>query len=236
MKRRLQRITDKTVVALTRYVIEKIRHRYENVNDVLWRRAIESSADFIEEHLNDALVFRRLPPFWDLALSRATHDGLFLEFGVFRGKSINFSGRRIQSKGTRIYGFDSFEGLAEDWRGTELKKGAFDVGGKLPKVPDNVTLVKGWFDQTLPKFLEEHPGKKVSYLHLDADTYESTALVLDLLGNRVQTGTVIVFDEYQGYPNWKNGEFLAWKEFYEKHNLTFKYLGFCSQQAALIVT
>ena len=40
-------------------------------------------------------------------------DGLFLEFGVYKGTSINFISSLIPDK--KIYGFDSFGGLPEEW-------------------------------------------------------------------------------------------------------------------------
>jgi hypothetical protein len=69
----------------------------------------------------------------------------------------------------------------------------------LPHVSSNVTLIKGWFDQTLPPFLEKHPAP-VSFLHVDCDLYSSTKTIFDSLRTRFRPGTVIVFDEYFNYP------------------------------------
>ena len=104
---------------------------------------------------------------------------------------------------------DSFEGLKGDWYGSDAPSGTFGLGGQPPKVISNVTLVKGWFDNTLPIFLSGHPGV-FSFLHLDADTFEWTALVLDLIKDRIAN------DEYIGLPNWQKGEFLAWQQFCER--------------------
>jgi len=52
---------------------------------------------------------------------------------------------------TPIFGFDSFEGLPEDWSGPWIK-GSFDMNGNLPRVHPNVQLIKGWFDDTIPEF------------------------------------------------------------------------------------
>jgi hypothetical protein len=70
---------------------------------------------------------------------------------------------------------------------------------------------------------------------MDADTYESTKCVLDLIRSRITTGTIIVFDEYLGNPNWVNCEFRAWQEFAGLHKITYQYLAFSPQAAALIV-
>lgn len=101
--------------------------------------------------------------FEDLKLQKNT-DELWLEFGVFEGKTINYISKFTTDK---VYGFDSFEGLPEKWT-DQFDKGAFKVS-ELPKVNDNVVLVKGWFDETLPTFIQEQNGKKVSFLHMDAD-------------------------------------------------------------------
>jgi hypothetical protein len=199
---------------------------------ILWDRANQQSADYIEPRLDEALLFRERVELWDYALSKATVDGLWAEFGVFTGQSINYFAAARPNR--TLYGFDSFEGLKEDYAGADMPAGTFDQGGRMPAVRRNVTLVKGWFDQTLPAFLRAHPGP-VAFLHLDADTYQSTAVVLDLISDRIGSGTVVVFDEYLGYPNWKNGEFRAWREFIERRNLTYRYLAFSTMQAALLV-
>ena len=48
-------------------------------------------------------------------------------------------------------------------------------------------------------------------------------------------GTVIVFDEYLGFPNWKNGEFLAWRKFVEAQGIEYSYLAFSNTPAVVLV-
>jgi hypothetical protein len=57
--------------------------------------------------------------------------------------------------------------------------------------------------------------------------------VLDLLADRIATGTVIVFDDYMTFPNWENREFRAFKEFVEARGLKYYCLGFANQQSAV---
>ena len=59
----------------------------------------------------------------------------------------------------------------------------------LPKVKENVELHKGWFNESLPPFLEQHPGP-VAFIHVDCDLYSSTKTLLDLLAPRIRPGTV----------------------------------------------
>ncbi|MGA9848376.1 MAG: class I SAM-dependent methyltransferase, partial [Roseiarcus sp.] len=235
LKRATQFILDRTVVRSVKYIKSRTDDYNENLLDVykvLWDRAALSSADYIERHLTSILLFHDREPLWDHAITRAKTDGLFMEFGVWSGKSINTFAARLPGK--RIYGFDSFEGLKEDYPGTGFSKGSFGLGGIMPKVLPNVTLVKGWFDETVPKFLSQH-SESVCFLHLDADTYETTARLLKPLKSRIQSGTVIVFDEYHGFPNWEKGEFRAWQEFCAANNLSYRYLGFSIRQSSVQV-
>jgi hypothetical protein len=133
-----------------------------------------------------------------------------------------------------IYGFDSFEGLREDWKGWENPKGTFSLHGALPQVPANVRLIKGCFDETLPSFLREHP-EPFGFVHIDCDTYEATAVVLQLAGDRFQKGTVVVFDEYFGYRGWRMGEFKAWQEFVAARGLSYKYLAYGDYAVSVMI-
>lgn len=89
---------------------------------------------------------------------------------------------------SQIFGFDSFEGLQKNWVGHESPKGSFDLAGKLPRVKENVILIKGWFDKTLPEFLLKY-SDKISFIHIDSDTYEAARTVLALCKQRLSPGT-----------------------------------------------
>ena len=181
--------------------------------------------------MREAVYFRSREDLWDFALSKIEFDGLIAEFGVFKGYSINYFARKLGSD-AKIYGFDSFEGLQEDWKGHILRTGEFSLGGRLPKVARNVELIKGWFDQTVPEFLAKHP-ENLSFVHID--TYEAATSLLKVIGRKLQKGTVIVFDEYFGYRGWRFGEWKAWKEFVELTGLQYEYLGFAKEQVAVKV-
>lgn len=96
-------------------------------------------------------------------------EGLFLELGVCTGTTINFIGTLNPHQ--VIYGFDSFEGLPEDWilGSRVIAKGSmgFKNPSNLPPVLHNVQLIKGWFDETLPRFANELPSDVViAFLHV----------------------------------------------------------------------
>ena len=148
---------------------------------------------------------------------------LWLEFGVWKGDTIRYISGFTDQK---IYGFDSFEGLPEFWR-TGFEAGAFSEQGKLPSVPENVGLVKGWFEDTLPMFLEEQNKKRISFVHLDADLYSSTKFVLSSIASRLSTDAIIVFDElinYDGFDD-DNGELRAWDEFIREWAVAYSWIG-----------
>lgn len=193
--------------------------------------AAVDTARFIRDALPKATVFPSRNHLHVAALRARTIPGLVLEFGVAGGRSVNFIANHVPDE--TVHGFDSFEGLPEDW--TSLyKKGHF--AQPLPEVRANVALVKGLFDASLPDFLATHPGD-VSYLHIDCDLYSSTRVVLDLLRERIKPGTVIVFDEYLNYPTWREHEHKAFSEFVAAHGLKFHYLGVvsCNKQLAVVV-
>jgi predicted O-methyltransferase YrrM len=199
----------------------------------LQRRALAEAADFVEQHLANVDSVEDYLDLQTLAVKQVTiKGGLYLEFGVFSGHSINHI---AQQTSQTVYGFDSFEGLPERWRdglGTDY----FKVKA-LPQVRSNVTLVKGWFDKTLPDFLAKTRGD-VAFLHVDCDLYSSTKTVFDCLAPRIKAGTIIVFDEYFNYPGWKEGEYKAFQEFVARERVAFEYVSYnCkSEQVCVRIT
>ena len=201
----------------------------------LQRRAAIDSADYVQKCMEHAIALGSRYKLLDFAMSKMTVDGIVAEFGVWTGESINHIARTMSSlRGSNmtVYGFDSFEGLKEDWRGNDSPKGAFSVGGRLPLVESNVTLVKGWFDETLPRFATEN-AKPFSFVHVDSDTFEAAETILRILGDRIIPGTVIVFDEYFGYRGWRVGEYKAWSNFVDSKKLAYEYLGFSTESVAV---
>lgn len=224
---------NKTVLRLSNYLLgsARLQFRATTIKDILIERAKQQSADYVEQRMPSALCFNRREELWEYALQKVSVTGTFAEFGVWKGNSINwFARNRPQEK---WFGFDSFEGLSEDWAGWELSKGAFNLHGRLPVVEHNVELIKGWFDQTIPAFLARSEPSGFSFIHLDSDTYGAAKCVLNLIKPHLQMGTVIIFDEYFGYPGWRQGEFLAWREFVDYHKLTYEYLGFSNEEVAV---
>jgi methyltransferase family protein len=194
------------------------------------KRALAQTVEYVEQNMMSAIGVYTPRQALDVALTHVAVDGHFVEFGVFKGGTIRYIAAKYPRR--TIHGFDSFEGLPGAWSGTMMDKGTFALGGNLPKVPHNVSLHKGWFNATLPGWLEQFPGQ-VAFVHIDCDIYESTKSIFDYLGPRLLPGTVIAFDEYFGYPNWRNHEFKAFQEFVEKFKVKYEYLVYSRIQVAL---
>lgn len=198
------------------------------------RRAVESSADYLVDNMSDAIMFLSHEELLNYAVGRSELKGYVLEFGVYKGNTLNYMAdlvSRINSN-KLLWGFDSFEGLPNDWSGYLITKETFDIKGKLPKTRKNVKLIKGFFDQSLPTWILEHGNqyKDISLLHIDSDLYESCKVILDNLNAYIRPGTFILFDEYFNYPNWQKHEFLAFKEYCEMNHIKYIYRGYFEQK------
>ena len=127
-------------------------------------------------------------------------DILLLEFSVFKGDSMREFITLNTSPDSRFFGFDSFEGLPEVWRGTSREH--FSVHGQFPDIADSrVRFVKGWFNKTLEPMLDELAelarGRQV-IVHFDADLYSSSLYLLFTLYRRFPD-YVFIFDEFDGH-------------------------------------
>ena len=198
------------------------------------QQALQDSAQYALDNFSKAMPFETRRELWSYCLNRIPQlqtGGVIAEFGVWKGESINFFAKSCPK--ARVFGFDSFEGLEEDWYGYRLQKGFFSTNGQLPNCESNVKLVKGWFEDTLPKFCGELQEEKILLLHMDADTYKPTAYVLNSLLKNLGKGTIIIFDEYFGYPNFHLHEFKAWQGLVTSNGLKYRYIGYTEMQVAI---
>src|ERR1700730_1859622 len=153
---------------------------------------------WIAEQLGRIPTFECLHEFY-----RHVHDVVcggtaidFSEFGVCEGKGIEFWSKINRDPQSRFIGFDSFEGLPEDWT-RHYPKGALSTGGWVPEIEDErVSFVKGWFQNTLPGFLDGFTPRSRLVVHNDSDLYSSTLFTLVSLHRLLVPPAVIIFDEY----------------------------------------
>ncbi|MBV1695875.1 MAG: class I SAM-dependent methyltransferase [Hyphomicrobiales bacterium] len=198
----------------------------------LQRRALSESMDFIVSEMPEALSFDTPRELLVHASKAVTLDGAVAEFGVNKGGTIRFIAAMMPDR--IIDGFDSFKGLPEDWRGNMMSAGQFDRRGRLPRVPANVRLHRGWFDETLPAFAAQS-NAPLALLHIDCDLYSSTRSIFTHLEDRIAAGTVIVFDEYFNYPAWQMHEHRAFREFLDRTGRRCRYIGYAYQQVAVVI-
>lgn len=146
--------------------------------------------------------------------------GQRLEFGVWQGKSIKRCATRFPDQ--QWYGFDSFEGFPDDGRIDWQKP--FKVI-ELPDTPSNVTLVKGYFSDTLDPFLAETPGD-LAFVNVDCDIYSSTVDIFTALEkhDRLRPGLVIYFDELINYVDYMWNESLALFEMCERTGFGLEWI------------
>jgi hypothetical protein len=163
----------------------------------------------------DRLLRNRWEVF-DMVASRvADKRVLYMEFGVFRGRTIRYWSNQLRHPEANLHGFDSFEGLPEAWG--PHAKGNFSVSGKLPEIADSrVRFFKGWFEEVLPSYVV--PDHEVLVMIMDADMYTSTSYVFRHLRDYIRPGTFIFFDEM----NHVEDEPKAFHELMESSKLTFK--------------
>lgn len=131
---------------------------------------------------------------FELALDRVHGSRpLYLEFGVFEGRSLRWWISHLSTPGAHFVGFDSFEGLPEDWR-PGMGVGHFATG-QPPDIQDpRVAFEVGWFEHTLPTF--SVPEHDQLIINIDSDLYSSAITVLDWSTPLLRPGTLIYFDEF----------------------------------------
>lgn len=169
-----------------------------------------------------------------LAIADLVHQSLgvpghIAEFGCWRGANLLFMAKLLRiydPLGSKtIHGFDSFEGLqtfapqdgqAEGTRGQY--KGSFEELTdmiSLQELEEEITIHKGWIDDTLPALLQVQEELSFSLVYVDVDLFAPTKTILENCHARLSTGGFVVFDEwnYQNFP----GESVAVREFLEAH-------------------
>lgn len=167
---------------------------------------------------------------------RHDSDELLLDLGVWLG----WSTRLISDASDRmVYGFDTFEGLVEDWQIDDqivIKQGTFSLAEPIAKrfmrdtgvsldeglpaaLDRKVQFIRGSTYETLAPFLAERPTAPIALFHMDLDTYESCLHALETCKDRFVEGSILVFDEYLV----TNGEMRAFYEFQSKYELEYRY-------------
>ncbi len=143
----------------------------------------------------------------------------YLEFGVAYGHSFKWWVANITHPNSDFYGFDTFEGLPEDWH--LFKKGEMSPDGKIPTFNDQrVKFIRGLFQDTLINFLKDFNNDKRKVINMDADLYSSTLFTLTCLAPYLRKHDIIIFDEF-GVPL---HEFKAFTEFVNSFYINYEVI------------
>lgn len=186
--------------------------------------------------------------------------GDIIELGVYRGASLmswaNFLEiRNMGDRQKQVFGFDNFAGFSsltrKDGAGSpthEKNVGGFDSSVFEEMLNDSIAiydedrfipykprikLIKGNIENTVPKFVRENPGLRISLLHFDCDLYRPTKIALETFWPLVVRGGVVLFDEY-GIRPWA-GESNAVDEFFSNKKIILKRLDWCPNPGGYII-
>ena len=182
---------------------------------------------------------------YDIAeeMEKKGREGCFVECGVARGgcSALMAMIARDNKSRRKVWLFDSFEGLPAQTSEDEYQEpvihkprdrsdklvaqgyclGTFEeveelLFDKLGLSRDNIFMVKGWFQDTLPKHRDDIG--EIAVLRIDADWYESTKCCLENLYDNVIAGGYIIIDDYGCFTGCQK----ATDEFLKKRNLNVK--------------
>jgi len=205
-----------------------------NIDALIKKNTTLENYDYFKEIFKTTILFSDIDSIRKYAIQNSLlndkqKEFFYLEFGVFKGNSTNFFSKYVK----KLYAFDSFEGLREDWLGSWGKgKGNFNLNKQIPKLNSNIEPIVGFVQDTLDDFLKKH-NPKVNFAHFDMDTYQSTKYALERLKPFFNEGAIIIFDEFYNYPGWESGEYKALKEVFRDQEYSFKAFNTFDQQVVI---
>ena len=210
------------------YWITPIEYRKANTSNLekkLNDNLVDETLSTFKEYFKKTLIFKDL---WEIRLYAIKSSILndkdkkfySLEFGTWEGKSANFFSKHIK----KLYVFDSFEGLIEDWKGTNTPLGAFNLQKKIPRLNSNIEPIVGLIEDQLDDFLKKH-NPKINFVHIDVDTYKTSKFILGKIKPYLVKNSIIIFDELYNYIGRKDGEYKALKEVFNDQE--FEFIAFC---------
>ncbi|AYV80244.1 MAG: hypothetical protein Gaeavirus20_9 [Gaeavirus sp.] len=200
----------------------------------------KSFNDFIFS--NDTKIIGKLLHRFEYFLKIKDLPGDIVELGVFKGSGMATFSKFVDvycpNSNKKIIGFDIFDTDASeeildkdgDFDKTQMKKvysrtitselTLQSVKSRLDNmnIHEKYILVKGDVEETLPKFLIENPGFRISLLYIDVDIERPTYNGLKYLWDRILPGGIILFDEFEYH---KFTESNGVDKFLKEHNIPF---------------
>jgi len=144
----------------------------------------------------------------------------YFEFGVAGGYSFKWWLEHNRNPDSRFYGFDTFEGLPEDFG--PFAKGSMAAALDSLNISDpRASFHKGLFQDTLVPFLDQYKNRNRKLIHMDADIFSATIFTLSQLYKYLNDGDIILFDEFAVPTH----EFVAFKIFTESFYIKYEVIG-----------
>jgi len=163
---------------------------------------------YVVKHGRSANLPEKITKLSDLLNKTLNLEGDIIECGVYRGGSLLKIAEVVNKHKSKklIFGLDTFSGLPEpsttdkrpscpDWiRKNKWGDTRFKIVKKLfyKRKYDNVFFLRGLFKDTLPYF----SNLKFSFVHIDADLYESISECIKFVKPRLVNGGIILVDDY----------------------------------------
>ena len=178
------------------------------------RRAAIKKAKAGNYYSRSTLVFDK-HLLWLMNYVSDLEDAVMVETGVARGGCLALC--HLENSLLKIYGFDSWEPMPDcsdkddiekckPWVGTESSGKIEDVEKSyhhLGADNTNLSLVKGWLEDTLPQASYLHRG--IDILRIDTDHYQSVFYTLQELYKHVNEGGLIILDDWHFNPKGVRG-------------------------------
>jgi len=193
---------------------------------------------------------------WEAVNMTRNIPGSIIECGVFKGESLirfahfrNIIGTNFTSK---VIGFDNFNDTYPDTayeEDQEQRKVWMATAGsssisveQLQTVFENRDLsnfefIAGDICKTVPEYVRNHKGLKISILNIDCDFVEPTFTSLTYLYSLVSKGGIILLDNYAGEGEKGNSYFGDTKgidDFIANKNITIKRFPWAARPCYII--
>ena len=191
---------------------------------------------------NDTKILGKLLHRFDFFSKIKDLPGDIVEVGVFKGSGIATFSKFVDiycpNSNKKIIGFDIFDPEnsqkvldKDDIRDKESMNIVYSRVNNSERTIESVTknldnmhinkkyqLIEGDIENTIPYFLNDNPGFRISMLYIDVDIERPTYFALKYLWDRVLPGGVIVFDEFEYH---KFSESCGVEKFLKEKNIKF---------------
>ena len=162
------------------------------------------------------------------------------EFNSKENWRVNLARKSPLNQLSRFHGLDTFEGMPENnEKNIIFEKGNFNsnienVNKKIKKIEIDYKLYKGNFNETKNSLKKNLLNRKVAIINFDCDIQKSTDDALEIIKDKIDIGTILMFDDYNSFKADNNqGQRKSFANFSKNENFIFEkffsyeYVGQC---------